>query len=48
MTLEDYEILIDAHRYGTHHKEGHCSDAYDYTDVDEDYSLQSQFQIRSS
>lgn len=39
MTLEDYEITIDAHRHGTHHKGGHCSDAYDYTDIDEDYSF---------
>jgi hypothetical protein len=39
MTLDNYEIKIEARRKGTHHKSGYCSDAYDYTDVDEPYNF---------
>lgn len=39
MSLNDYEIKIEARKIGTHHKSGYCSDPCDFVDIDEDYSF---------
>jgi len=39
MSLNDYEIKIEARKKGNHHNSGYCSDPCDFVDIDEDYSF---------
>lgn len=39
MSINDYEIKIEANKIGNHHESGYCSDPGDFVDINEDFSF---------